>query len=102
MTGLHLFDKHLLNANCGLVLGHVDRLISKWSQPFEWSLLYRELQKQEGRRVGLRTESVFKDKLINKVGRKEGKRVWKVDLSEKANHLIQGMGTEKARGFEEL
>lgn len=27
MTGLHLFDKHLSNANCGLVLGHGDRLI---------------------------------------------------------------------------
>lgn len=25
-----------------------------------------------------------------------------MDLSEKANHLIQGTGAEKARGFEEL
>lgn len=52
MTGLHLFNKHLLNANCGLVLGYGYRLIRKWSLPFGNNCFIGDFRcKKEGGKV---------------------------------------------------
>lgn len=78
MPSLPWFDRRPLNTSGGHAPGSVDRLVNKWYCHLGISVASgNSRSKKEGRKVsegrGLRTESVFKDKLVNGIGVRKGK-----------------------------